>query len=319
MQNNNYDELDKTSEEGTQTSSKKNCLSKGSQAAVTAVMGLNTLNGDSNNSELQISAFANCAKSLVNTGNNTKISHDTLKSKFVSAQKSRKNLRAKKRKKTQEEINILEAYFTQDPAWTRKTVKSLKGELPNLSVDQIYKWGYDKKLLQKKYRAQEKAKKSTVSIPQIKEEPDVTLQEVKISDFNLEVDELCKFESTSTQDSTEETPATPVTAAASRSAPPTRRGSHLGSSKDSASLPTAVNDDFEVVEDDPFFYERKDEAVFYVVINGSSRGIPQRRPGKRGLFRVPSGFANMDFYTYKEEAFQKEGDHAFLGELYKQD
>ena len=61
--------------------------------------------------------------------------------------KIRKNLNAKKRKKSKNEIDILEAYFNQDSDWSRATVKNLKLLLPNLSVDQIYKWGYDRKHL----------------------------------------------------------------------------------------------------------------------------------------------------------------------------
>ena len=63
--------------------------------------------------------------------------------------KSRKNLRAKKRKKSQYEIEILEEHFAKDPEWSRKTVKLLK-PLLNLTVDQIYKWGYDRKHLVEK-------------------------------------------------------------------------------------------------------------------------------------------------------------------------
>mmetsp|Transcript_38511 Transcript_38511/g.44141 ORF Transcript_38511/g.44141 Transcript_38511/m.44141 type:complete len:96 (+) Transcript_38511:355-642(+) len=66
-------------------------------------------------------------------------------------------MNAKKRKKTKEEIAILEAHFVQDPEWTRRTVKALK-PLLNLTVDQIYKWGYDRKLLveKRKSNAQQK-------------------------------------------------------------------------------------------------------------------------------------------------------------------
>mmetsp|Transcript_19075 Transcript_19075/g.21398 ORF Transcript_19075/g.21398 Transcript_19075/m.21398 type:complete len:120 (+) Transcript_19075:559-918(+) len=113
--------------------------------------------------------------------------------------------------------------------------------------------------------------------------------------------------------------SSPVASPCQASAAPTRRNSHLGSLDGTETLPTTAEADVTIVEDDPFFYERTDEAVFYVVINGSSKVIPHRRAGRRGLFRVPSGFVNMDFYTYKEEAFQPEGAPAFLGELYKDD
>lgn len=312
MQNNNYDNVDKVNEDESQTLSKKSELPSQGQTTVSGDLAMNSSNATNTNSQSQNLVLANSAKTALTNELNTKISHESLKSSIKSTKKARKNLRAKKRKKTQEEVNILEAYFTKDPSWSRKTVKELKGELPCLTVDQIYKWGYDKKLLLKKYKAQEKAKKSTTEVPQLKQEPEVTLKEVKISDFNLEVDELCRLESTSTQDSTPESPAS---APMVRSAPPTRRNSHLASSDGAPTLPTAATDDFAVLEDDPFFYERKDEAVFYVVINGSNKA----RTRRKGLFRVPSGFANMDFYTYKDYAFQKESDKTFLGELYKED
>lgn len=75
----------------------------------------------------------------------------------AQSRKTRKNLNAKKRKKSKEEVAILEAHFVQDPEWTRKTVKALK-PLLNLTVDQIYKWGYDRKLLveKRKSNAQQK-------------------------------------------------------------------------------------------------------------------------------------------------------------------
>ncbi|CAI2373626.1 unnamed protein product [Moneuplotes crassus] len=316
MQNKNYVNIAKSDEEDDHTSSKKKGISKTNLTAVGRLDSRNPALGDDTNFQMQSSAFISVDKSLSAREDNTKIANHTLKRNNSFLKKTRKNLRAKKRKKTQEEINLLEAYFAKDPSWGRKTVKALKAEVPNLSVNQIYKWGYDKKLLMKKHKAQEKAKKSSTQLPKVEDVQNIKFEQVKISDYNLEVDELCKLDSTSTQDSTSEN--TKVTCV-SRSAPPTRRGSHLGSTSGAISLPTAAADDFTVVEDDSFFYERKDQAVFYVVINGSNRGIPHRRAGRRGLFRVPSGFANMDFYTYKEEAFQKEGDTAFLGELYKED
>lgn len=72
--------------------------------------------------------------------------------------KTRKNLRAKKRKKSKHEVALLEAYFEQDPDWSRKTVKALK-PLLNLTVDQIYKWGYDRKHLIDKKKTLEPHKK----------------------------------------------------------------------------------------------------------------------------------------------------------------
>ena len=54
------------------------------------------------------------------------------------------------RAKTPQEVAFLEAQFTKDPTWNRRTVQVCKRELKNLRTDQIYKWGYDKKLLLKK-------------------------------------------------------------------------------------------------------------------------------------------------------------------------
>jgi hypothetical protein len=54
------------------------------------------------------------------------------------------------RAKTPKEVAFLEAQFAKDPTWSRRTVQVCKRELKNLRTDQIYKWGYDKKLLLKK-------------------------------------------------------------------------------------------------------------------------------------------------------------------------
>lgn len=74
---------------------------------------------------------------------------DELKELEAFNSKQRKNLRAKKRKKSKYEVKILEEYFVKDPEWSRQTVKQLK-PLLNLTVDQIYKWGYDRKHLVEK-------------------------------------------------------------------------------------------------------------------------------------------------------------------------
>ena len=44
----------------------------------------------------------------------------------------------------------MEAQFIKDPLWSRKTVQIWKENL-NLGTTQIYKWGFDKKHLWKKY------------------------------------------------------------------------------------------------------------------------------------------------------------------------
>lgn len=53
------------------------------------------------------------------------------------------------RVKTKEEIDFLEQQFVKDPDWTRKTVQFCKKNL-NLETAQIYKWGFDKKMILKK-------------------------------------------------------------------------------------------------------------------------------------------------------------------------
>lgn len=78
-------------------------------------------------------------------------------------------------------------------------------------------------------------------------------------------------------------------------------------------LPTCNPTD-DLIEDDPFFYDEKENAYFYVVNRDSTKVIPHRVVGKKGLFRIPSGFFNLDFYTYKDEAFQNNVPE-FLSEL----
>lgn len=228
--------------------------------------------------------------------------------------KNRKNLNAKKRKKTKEENDTLEAYFQEDPSWGRKTVKMIKNLLNNLSVDQIYKWGYDRKLLLKKRQAQHKARPTL--IPSVDSPlPDIEFHSVAISDFNQEVADLCSFDTGSSDGPATEAPAAEPRRLRPHTARLARRRESFGGNE---LLPAAaVVGDFTIVEDDPFFYEPNDEAACsYVVFNESGRSAPHKRPGRRGLFRAPSGFVNMDFYTFREEAFQKEGT-VFLRELYK--
>lgn len=54
------------------------------------------------------------------------------------------------RNKTDAEVSFLESQFVQDPSWGRSTVQYCKDHL-NLGTTQIYKWGFDKKKLLKKY------------------------------------------------------------------------------------------------------------------------------------------------------------------------
>ncbi len=48
------------------------------------------------------------------------------------------------RKKTKEELKLLEYFLEQDPKWTRKTVTTAAKVL-GLTTYQVYKWGYDRK------------------------------------------------------------------------------------------------------------------------------------------------------------------------------
>jgi len=315
MQNINSNDNDITNDENTQDLSQKDDLPQKGQTTVVSQTALDYSGKESNNSQFTFPNNITPLKTVTKIDDNTGFKNETLHRRNIKKAKARKNLRAKKRKKTPEEKAILEAYFDKDPTWGRKTVKALKGELPNLTVDQIYKWGYDHKLLLKSLKNKEKnAKLTNKQKPSIQEEE--VLKEKSILDFNLEVEELLKSEIDMSEELVGDSP---VATASDTTAPPTRRNSHLGSLDGKETLPTSAEADVAVVEDDPFFYERKDEAVFYVVINGSSKAIPQRRAGKRGLFRVPSGFVNMDFYTYKEGAFEPEGGATFLGELFKDD
>jgi hypothetical protein len=49
-----------------------------------------------------------------------------------------------KRWKTYNEKEILESFFQLDQDWNRKTILYVK-DLVNLTEEQIYKWGYEKK------------------------------------------------------------------------------------------------------------------------------------------------------------------------------
>lgn len=48
------------------------------------------------------------------------------------------------RKKTKEELKLLEYFLEQDSKWTRKTVTTAAKVL-GLTTYQVYKWGYDRK------------------------------------------------------------------------------------------------------------------------------------------------------------------------------
>ena len=179
-----------------------------------------------------------------------------------------------------------------------------------LSVDQIYKWGYERKNLLKKTKAQKKVKKNNKE----NKKPEINVTPKTILDFNQEVEDLCHFDtgvSTDLFDSTQNEIFHPSTEEVKKFAKV--NGSFM--SKDS--FPPTQEKETQV-EDDPFFYNVKDDDFFYVSNTDNENQRPHRRVGKRGLFRIPSGFFNLDFYTYKEESFQNDKTE-FLAELYKKE
>lgn len=65
--------------------------------------------------------------------------------KMKTKKGSKINVSSKSYKKTAKEIAFLEEQFLKDPTWSRKTVQYCKKTL-NLRTDQVYKWGFDKKV-----------------------------------------------------------------------------------------------------------------------------------------------------------------------------
>ena len=211
-----------------------------------------------------------------------------------------------KRLKTNEEIAILEAYFKNDPAWGRRTVKELKTQLPTLTVDQIYKWGYDRKLLLKKQIAKQKMKFDFEANNRV--EVDLNLLAIQVKDYNKEVENLCNFHMTSSKDHEKDEYQN------KQSINLRKLKYRKNASSINCKETLLTSEQNELLTDDPYFYSSTDDSFFYVVNKDSKNTIPHRVVGKRGLFRIPSGFFNLDFYTYKEEAF-KDGTHEFLSEL----
>ena len=62
----------------------------------------------------------------------------------------------RKRWKTLNEREVLECYYNLDSEWTRKTINYVK-DLVQLSLKQIYKWGYEKKRRQNGFKKEEKS------------------------------------------------------------------------------------------------------------------------------------------------------------------
>ncbi|CAI2371711.1 unnamed protein product [Moneuplotes crassus] len=112
------------------------------------------------------------------------------------------------RVKTPEEVAFLEAQFEKDPKWSRKTVQYCKANL-NLETAQIYKWGFDKKMILKKntmngisvlksYRNSETRDQkvlptSTLTGCQEKRENRKANISVDMVDFNNEVEDILKL------------------------------------------------------------------------------------------------------------------------------
>ena len=89
-----------------------------------------------------------------------------------------------KRWKTYNEKEVLEAFFLLDQRWTRKTINYVK-DLVNLSEEQIYKWGYEKKRKMKTGSEESASSKSLPSVARIEQE-----SQDKSKDYNSLVDEL---------------------------------------------------------------------------------------------------------------------------------
>jgi len=221
----------------------------------------------------------------------------------------RKGQHDKKRKKTEYELDTLESCFQNDPKWGRNTVKTLKSQLTELTVDQIYKWGYDRKKLLKKNQAQKKARAFQVS------KLDACRLEMpndndKIQDFNEEVKKLMSLVTSTSEDLQIDSEVLKLRK---------KRNSVLTTQTKSPSFfwkDTLLHtcDNYTMVEDDMFFYEEEGDNIFFVVTE--NKEIPHRQMFKGGLFRRPSHFCNSDFYTFQEEAFVKNESKPF-GELYK--
>lgn len=104
------------------------------------------------------------------------------KDKLWSKNEAKSFKSRKIRAKTDEENIFLEAMFRRDPSWGRRTVQICKRHL-NLKTTQIYKWGFDKKKLIKKY------KENPVSLEiegDIQEMIDRLLRDEDIGDFVFE-------------------------------------------------------------------------------------------------------------------------------------
>lgn len=91
------------------------------------------------------------------------------------------------RMKTPEEVEFLEKQFELDPTWNRKTVQYCKKTL-NLRTDQVYKWGFDKKLLLAKKQKESRGKRGRKNKPTVNK---LVKRDIKSCvDINLYVKQL---------------------------------------------------------------------------------------------------------------------------------
>jgi len=80
------------------------------------------------------------------------------------------------RKKTKEELKLLEYFLEQDPKWSRKTISTASRVL-GMSTYQVYKWGYDRR-----------NKKEGKCRPQFLKELEITNSMIeKINKFDTEI------------------------------------------------------------------------------------------------------------------------------------
>ena len=161
-----------------------------------------------------------------------------------------KSSKSFKKLKSKDEVQLLEAYFRMDPLWGRQTVKELKYQLTSLTVDQIYKWGYDRKLLIKKNIAKNKAKQN---IDQKSKEFNLNQLKCSIDDYNKEVANLCKLHLNSLDSNQFVNDA------------PSKRSKFIQSWNINKRRHDDSCDEKELLtDDDPYFYNPTDDSQFYM-------------------------------------------------------
>lgn len=228
----------------------------------------------------------------------------------------------KKNKKTKEEVSILETYFKSDPEWTRKTVKVLKGMLTRLTVDQIYKWGYDRKLLIEKNDERKRAKKE---IDKNAEKLKIDIQNTPIVDYNNVVVDILSPSSNKHEWNLPETPQNlyfnqqegeiknhesqannliadqPV-------APQISQLSTLNLMK--AEMASYLHPKPNTFQDDLLNLRNKPDA--YYVVNDLNQKVPDGFTAvKSTFFRIPSSYFNPDYYSFQKAPFEEDRNEPF--------